>query len=73
LAAVPDVEWLRAVIGDDLAAQVTYQDDHHDLDNAITRQGRVSSIRCVFCRYAPTPAATTAPSIPCQAQRKSPQ
>jgi hypothetical protein len=56
LADAPDVDWLAAAIGGDLAAQVTHQEDHHDLrEDAITRKGKILSIRCAYCRYAPTP------------------
>ena len=52
----PDVDWLEAAIGSDLAAQVTHQEDHHDLEeNAVARKGKVRSIRCAYSRYAPAP------------------
>lgn len=52
----PDVDWLEAAIGSDLAAQVTHQEDHHDLEeNAVARMGKVRSIRCAYSRYAPAP------------------
>jgi hypothetical protein len=55
-ADAPDVDWLMAAVGEDLASQVTHREDHHDLEeDAIARRGRVSSIRCAYCRYAPTP------------------
>ena len=51
-----DVDWLDAVIGSDLAAQVTHQEDHHDqVENVVVRTGKVRSIRCVYCRYGPAP------------------
>ena len=53
-----DLDWLAAAIGDDLAAQVSHQKDHHDLEeDAVTRKGRILSIRCASCRYAPTAGA----------------
>ena len=56
LTEVPDVDWLEAAIGSDLAVQVSYQEDHHDLDkNAVARKGRVRSIRCAYSGYAPAP------------------
>jgi hypothetical protein len=60
LTSVPDLGWLEAVIGSDLAAQVTHQEDHHDLDEgANTRTGRVRSIRCAYSRYAPARGGDT--------------
>ena len=51
LAADPDVDWLEAAIGSDLAAQITHQEDHHDLEeNAVVRKGKVRSIRCAYSR-----------------------
>lgn len=51
-----DVEWLEAVIGAELAAEVTHLEDHHDVnEGAVARRGKVLSIRCAYCRFAPTP------------------
>lgn len=56
LTEEPDVDWLEAAIGLDLAVQVTHQEDHHELDkNAVARNGRVRSIRYAYSRYAPGP------------------
>ena len=56
LAEVTHVDWLEAALGSDLAVQVTHDEDHHDLDkNAVACKGRVRSIRCAYCGYAPAP------------------
>jgi hypothetical protein len=52
----PDVDWLEAAIGTELAADITHQEDHHDAErDVIVRRGKVLSIRCAYCRYAPKP------------------
>jgi hypothetical protein len=52
----PDVDWLEAAIGTELAAEITHQEDHHGVEeDVIARRGKVLSIRCAYCRYAPTP------------------
>jgi len=76
LAENPDVEWLEPVIGRDLAALVTHQEDHHALrDGAATRRARVLGIRCAYSSYAPgpdgdertlRPVAGTAEIVPAQ-------
>lgn len=56
LTEEPEVDWIEAAVGVDLAVQVTHQEDHHELDgNAVARKGRVRSIRCAYSRYAPGP------------------
>ena len=56
LVADPDVEWLEAAIGSELASTVTHQEEHHGVDEgAVTRKGRIRSIRCAYGEYAPAP------------------
>lgn len=65
LTEEPDVDWLKAAVGSDLAVQVTHHEDHHELDkNAVARKGRVRSIRCAYSRYAPAPGGGGRPLYP---------
>lgn len=51
-----DDGWLEAAIGTKLAAKITHVEDHHDVEvDAVARRGKVLSIRCAYCRYAPMP------------------
>lgn len=55
LVADPDVDWLEAAIGAELASKITHQEDHHDVDGeAGAHHGRVKSIRCAYSAYAPS-------------------
>lgn len=53
----PDVDWLTDALGADDAATVTHAEEHHgrevDDPDAVTASGTVTSIRAVYCRYAP--------------------
>lgn len=50
------VGWLEAALGPKLAAEITHLEDHHDVElDAVARRGKVLSIRCAYCRYAPMP------------------
>lgn len=56
LTADADDDWLRDVIGDELASCVTHHEEHHDLvESTRRRRGKVLSIRCAYSRYAPSP------------------
>ncbi len=56
LSGRTDVDWLEVALGTELAAAVTHVEDHHEVEgDAVVRTGAVLDIRCVSCRYAPTP------------------
>ena len=58
LSSEPDTDWLVAAIGRDLAARITYAEDHHDMEQvAVAHRGKVVSIRCAYCMYAPVPGS----------------
>ena len=50
----PDVAWLGAAVGDELARQIAYAEEHHeDGGPGTTRRarGEVRTIRCAFCDF----------------------
>ena len=50
----PDVAWLGAAVGDELARQIAYAEEHHeDGGPGTTRRagGAVRTIRCAFCDF----------------------
>ena len=57
-----DREWLIAVLGDDLAAEVTHGEEHHGglPDDAPTTIGVVDRIRAVSSRFGPDPTSVSA-------------
>lgn len=54
---VPDREWLRAALGDELASAVTHVEDHHELftDRMSTSHAVVTRIRAASCEFGPAP------------------
>lgn len=54
----PDKEWLKAALGADAAARVTYSEESHGglSDDAPTTRGRVLTIRTAHGRYTATPS-----------------
>jgi uncharacterized protein DUF6578 len=50
----PDVEWLSAVLGPELASHVTYREEHHGRESRIAT-GLVRRIHAVHYRTAPLP------------------
>ena len=61
LVESPDTEWLDAAIGPTLAARITHAEEHHEVDaGAVSRRGRVLSIRCAYSQFArSTPGGRT--------------
>ena len=53
----PDVDWLVAAAGEDVARRVTHAEDHHGSlpDDVSATHGKVLAISSAFCRYALVP------------------
>ena len=52
-----DTDWLKDVVGDELASRVTHSHEKHGPGEAgrRRRRGQVLSIRCAYGRHAPAP------------------
>ena len=57
-----DRDWLAAVLGDDVARQITHGEEHHGglPDDAPVTVGRVTRIRAVSSRFGPDPNSVSA-------------
>lgn len=72
LTEEPEVDWIEAAVGVDLAVQVTHQEDHHELDgNAVAGRGGYEASGAPTAATPPDPGATG--STPSRAQQKSGQ
>ena len=52
-----DTDWLKDIVGDELASRVTHSHERHGPGEAgrRRRRGQVLSISCAYSRYAPAP------------------